>query len=372
MDLVIWRRRLIGDVVRAAYAEGHDIAALEADLHLFLTGRLTFRRLTARVPSVPLRSNWSYRELSWPHCGETHILTFANGASWARQVRRVWTWAEWAVRDVQKQQGTAVPEHSLLLREAHWHLYARINWQTAEAALLPLHLWWERPDWVQCTRAEQFILANPHYLGHWHPYRETTGVMRRAPLWNLLLVGEWSQVGHAVMEDSRPYQTSLAATVAALLAHAAEESAMDPYALVQANWARHLGRSAGHETILGTALNRFDEEELRDSASYWQRFYETYRWFPYDHVLPNFLIILAALRQHPYDIPAGVAFVRTRGFDFVGNALIVAALVALHLRDDTPSTPLSSLPPMLEEGIRHTIKNTRGPRGPWDNPPVRK
>ncbi len=372
MDLVIWRRRLIGDVVRAAYAEGRDIAALEADLDAFLAGRLTFRRLTARVPSVPLRSNWSYRELSWPHRGETHILTFANGASWARQVRSVWTWAEWAVREVQKPQRTAVAEQSLLLREAHWHLYARTNWRTAEAAWLPLHLWWEHPDWVQRTRAEQFILANPQYIGHWHPYRETTGVMRRAPLWNLLLVGEWTQVGHAVMEDALPYQTPLAATVASLLAHAAQAPTTDPYALVQANWARHLGRPAGHETILGIALGRFDEEELHDSEGYWHRFYETYRWVPYDHVLPNFLIILAALRKYPNDIPAAVAFVQTRGYDVVGNALIVAALVASHQRGETRSVPLNSLPPMLEEGIRNTIEHTRGPRGPWDAPPVRE
>jgi hypothetical protein len=211
---------------------------------------------------------------------------------------------------------------------------------------------------VQATRAEQFILACPQYRQSWYPYQETTGVMRRAPLWHLLLVGETSQVAHATLRDGQPYQTPLSCASAVMIAHAMGTMGSGPYAHAMAGWGLMAARQRS-DTILGHALERLDAQLLTHPENYWDHFFTAYRWFPYDHPLPNLLIILAAWRQY-HDIAAAVAFAHRSGFDRVGNALIIAAVLATRQPVDAP-LPLTEIPSAVESGIRATIDRTASP-----------
>lgn len=364
---MVWRRRLVGDVVRAAYAEGKQIAALEDAIQGFLSAHTSFRNLCEHVGQAPFRPDWPYVEPRWPHEGEVHVLVSNSTPRWHRIVRNVWMWAEWAVRQVSQYEpgrpphsSTTVVYASQLEHAAHWPLIASREARVNRPPSWPIDLWWERPEQVQHTRAEQFILTCPEYCGRWHPYRETTGGMRRAPLWNLLLVREWSQVGHAAVADVRTYQSPLAGLAVALIANGSGSSAADPYHQMWANWTQHLGPAIAGQTILADVLERLDAGLNQDPDTFWRDFCSAYRWFPYDHVVPNLLIVMGALRQFPQDIPKAIRFVTDRGFDIVGNALIVASLLGSYLGEKAVA-PLPMLPATIEQGIRNSIEHTGSP-----------
>jgi len=352
-----WRQYLAGDVLRAAYAQGRDLAAIRRSTQRFLQGTLSFQQLARLVMTTPIRSNWPHGPLVPIPSGEAHGFVAGAGVEWEHRVRQVWIWAEWATR-----YGLAPtndhPAISRLDREAHWSLLVQRDWRRTAPSVRPIQDWFANPAAVQATRAEQFILAFPQYCQSWYPYQETTGVMRRAPLWYLLLSGESSQVVHATLLDGKRYQTPLSCAPAVMIAKAMGTLGLGPYAQAMAGWELVVTTQRA-DTILGHALERFDTQFPTHPERYWDHFCAEYRWFPYDHPLPNLLILLAAWRQYD-DIVQAIDFARRCGFDRVGNALIIAAVLAGRQSTDTP-LPLTDIPAAVQSGIQATLNCTASP-----------
>ncbi len=360
MDLMAWRQHLWGDVIRAAYAEGKDCATLLDEGQAFLTGAIGFRTLCNRVGAAPSRRGWKFVNPPM-QLGSTHEGVYNNSAAWRREVRHTWLWAEWAVRQAQPSSAPNSSE-AMLPIAAHWPLMVSPKTRQEVHPAHVLDRWLHHPEQVQKTRAEQLLIRHPAYAHTWHPYRETTGAMRRAPLWSLVYCRHWGQEQVAAVTDTVLYQSPTAAQAVAIITTAVEQgpSPSPAYQTVQREWRRQLERVTG-PTVIGEALEQLEAGLAQDPDRYWKSFCDRYCGYPYDHVVPNLCIVIGALWASPEDIPAAVEFAIARGFDVVGNALITAAILAgvLDARGEAPTLPV--VPEIIETGIQHTLAYTSLP-----------
>lgn len=358
MDLMAWRQHLWGEVARAAYVEGKDCATFLDDGRSFLAGTIGFHALCSRIGAAPSRRGWNFVDPPI-QLGSTHEGVYNNSAAWLRVVRHIWLWAEWAVRQAQPC-GASNSSAAMLPFAAHWPLM--VGPKTRQQAH-PGHVldgWLNHPDQVQKTRAEQLLIRHPVYAHTWHPYRETTGAMRRAPLWSLVYCRHWGQEQGAAVTDTVFYQSSTAAQAVAIIATAVEPgpSSSPAYDTIQREWRRQLERATG-PTVIGEALEQLEAGLAHDPDRYWNSFADRYGGYPYDHVVPNLCIVIGALWAFPKDIPAAVAFTLARGFDVVGNALITAAILAGVLGAQANAPTLPVVPEIIETGIQQTLAYTR-------------
>ena len=357
MDLMTWRQHLWGDVIRAAHAEGKDCATFLDDGQAFLTGTIGFRTLCNRVGAAPSRRGWNFVDPPLQR-GSTHEGVYNNSATWQLQVRHTWLWAEWAVRQAQ-QAAASNSSAAMLPLIAHWPLMV---WPKTRQEVHPAHVldrWRDHLEQVQKTRAEQLLIRHPAYAHNWHPYRETTGAMRRAPLWSLVYCRHWGQAQVAAVTDTVWYQSPTAAQAVAIIATAVEQgpSPSPAYDTIQREWRRQLERVPG-PTVIGEALEQLEAGLAQDADRYWNSFCTRYGGCPYDHVVPNLCIVIGALWASPEDIPAAVEFTIARGFDVVGNALITATILAGVLGARAAAPTFAMVPKIIETGIQQTIAYT--------------
>jgi len=340
-------------VVRAAYVEGEDLAALTDAGHAFLAGTIGFRELCGQLSTTPSRLDWCFVEPPL-QVGSTNegILKVTEG--WRRVVRNTWLCAEWAAQkaDPSRLRGSA---ESVLATQAHWPLITLSESTRELRTMRTLEAWMRHPTMVQQTRAEQLVIRHPDYSQTWHPYRETTGAMRRARLWSLLYGRHWGQVQAAAVADTLFYRSASAAQAAAIITTAVRDPMDGPiYQVVQGEWRRHLERATG-PTRVGDALEQLEAGLAQDPDRYWQSFCSRYHGYAYDHVVPNLCIVVGALWASPENIPAAIEFTIARGFDVVANALITAAILAGALGPQLEPPPLPVVPAAIETGIQRTI-----------------
>ncbi len=132
--------------------------------------------------TLPRREPFHYPGPEQVRIGAPLMALFVDAAS-------LFSWAERLCGGALQGIGAAQVEDGQLDRVAHWRLNLALDrgFSTPERVV---QRWADHPDQVQDTPAEQQILAwyrnHESWLGRWHPDREGSGAMRRAPIWGAI------------------------------------------------------------------------------------------------------------------------------------------------------------------------------------------
>ena len=221
--------------------------------------------------------------------------------------------------------------------------------------------WWSaHASHIQKTRAEQYLLQ----LGRrppWHPYREATGAMRRAPLWGVLDAAIPAQAGALAYNDAvvahagwGTWTAYAVAQIAASLCAPLSRSLSDVFT----STIERLGADQpAANLLLDNCLTVCAKERSWDDRV--QLILEPFAGYPEDHSLPNFaILVVAALSFSYYPVESAVAEIRSAGWDAIGNGLVFGALQGIHRLAD-PSKPL---PAFAEHCVQRTVELL--PKGP--------
>jgi hypothetical protein len=336
--------------LQQAWAEGRDIR--HGIAHHMLSPTMDFREVFHQITRLPWRY-WTLDDKRMVAMGSTFQHVTTHSPVVAQRIGQVWMGAEKALRQL---RGIPTDPTALWLPfAAHWELY-----RTHALNLMPLNdqalqrTVAEHPAQCQQSRAEQWLLRH-HWDPHeWYPFHEGTGSIRRAPFW-----GMWSLVpGQAAvmadMDASWAYraQAHLIAAIIARTVSTALISEGPPSMPVL------LLRSINHLTphhkslrdLVATLWQRerqgiWWDEELRWVAG-------TFHYYPWDHCIPNFLIVIIALLYAQQDFDNALKIVRSAGWDVAGNTLLTGVFMAL----DTSIPPDPSLVPLLSPAIQSMVR----------------
>lgn len=183
---------------------------------------------------------------------------------------------------------------------AHWRLnlfIGRSAWSFSPKSFV--ECWEKHRSLVQRTPAEQQVLqwyeANEPWQSRWHPYREGSGAMRRAPIWGAIYAGFPQQAAVAAAQDASASYGGWGVWSATVIAYAVAELWTyhdDPAltlvkAMTYVEPREHLGVKALMKTIHTT---------YADPWRKWVQLVNTeFSGYPKDHSLPNLLLIIGAL-----------------------------------------------------------------------------
>jgi len=236
------------------------------------------------------------------------------------------------------------------------------------AALEPdtvLQEWLAHASQIQETSAEQYLLELRR-RPRWHPYREATGAMRRAPLWGVLNAPIPAQAGALAYHDAVVAHAEWGTWTAYLIAQVAAQlcQSRDGQSL-SAVFTKTLEQVAGYKGAQPAAIELLaDVRTACAKAHTWEDrirlILEPFAGYPTGHSLPNFAIILAAVLSFPNDPEptaindsgnTAIAAICEAGWDAIGNSVVFGALQGIH----HPPESLTTAPAFVEECINHTI-----------------
>jgi len=281
-------------------------------------------------------------------------------------VRGLWAGAFAAIRDV-------------LVTETVASFNAIVHWPYLISMLTPSQIFGQilepdtiLQDWVthasaiQHTRAEQYLLGLKR-RPPWHPYREATGAMRRAPLWGVLNSAIPAQAGALAYHDATVAQAGWGTWTAYVVAQVASSlcnATTDRWPLA-AVFTETLRDVAGYQDAQPAALALLTHvtNECVMGRPWSERIgsiLEPFAGYPEDHSLPNFAIVLAAVLSFPAHDPSDLAgngpgnpitAVREAGWDAIGNSLVFGALQGIR---HSPLDSLQTVPDFVQNAIQDT------------------
>lgn len=226
--------------------------------------------------------------------------------------------------------GITEVENGQLDRLVHWRLNLTLDrgFPTPDRVV---RSWADHPAQVQDTPAEQQILRwyrnHESWLGRWHPAREGSGAMRRAPVWGAIYRVP-QQAAMAAAGDARTAYGGWGVWAAAVVAHAvsglpqdwtpqdATRGLLDAMTRIDPLWP---GIANLHTLMETTYPERWEA---------WRQVIDTeFAGYPREHSLPNLLLILGVLHWHPASDPANLGTIlQAAGWDAPGNRLLAGAL----------------------------------------------
>ncbi len=219
---------------------------------------------------------------------------------------------------------------------AHWHLYNRYSvtapdLKTADAlrSLVVTH-----PAECQLSRGEQWILHRSDDASDWHPFREGTGAMRRAPWWGLVSLVATQASARAYTDALWAYQgraPALGAAVAWTVSRTVAQPPQSSQTIMQ--WFltaihRFTPRHAIIRSLVATLWRR-----MRDGVSFEEQcqwIAQQAHYFPYDHVVPNVLVQLLVLGYGTNQWSSTLDLLPLAGWDLVTNAIVVGTLLGIQ------------------------------------------
>lgn len=329
-------------VVRQFWAEGIDWRADAPTAQAIDPHGLD--ELLARRATLPVRDVFPY---PGPEPASLVVPLYARFAN--RYTLVPWLECLWGGA-FQGSDVRSAEDASRFDRLAHWRLNLLIGKQLRATPEQVVKLWADRPSEVQTTPAEQQILrwytAQEPWLQRWHPFREGTGAMRRAPIWGAVFRAAPEQAAAAAMGDARTAYAGWGVWTAMVVAYAIAQLPQDwaPADAVQAIVAamtRLYSQSPGVE-----ALNRALRREFPgDSWDAWGRFVaREFAGYPLDHSLPNLLLVVGALHWYAAGGERLMEELDRIGWDSAGNRLVAGALLGRRWAGaDTPHALLASV-----------------------------
>ena len=275
------------------------------------------------------------------------------------RVRGLWAGALEALR------GQVPMEEDRFNQIVHWPFLVTVSTRESLTNLsgpdAVLQWWLAHASQVQKTRAEQFLLR----LGRrppWHPYREATGAMRRAPLWGVLDAAVPAHAGELAYRDAVVAQAGwgtwtayAVAQIAASLCHPQNRSSLSD--VVTATIEKLGGDQPAARRLLTQCMAICAKERSWDERI--PLILQPFAGYPEDHSLPNFAIVVAAVLSFSHDpVDRGISAIRSAGWDAIGNSLVFGALQGIH----RPPEPSKTMPPFVDHCIQRTIEFL--PKGP--------
>ncbi|PSR35371.1 MAG: hypothetical protein C7B46_01525 [Sulfobacillus benefaciens] len=316
------RDRWADDALCQLWAEGIDWPALVPSVEAALPSQI--EEWLQRRDTLPLREPFKYPSPEKVRIGAPLVAHFVDRDSFVPWVARL---CGGALRGI----GAAQAENGQRDRIAHWRLNLALGRRFPNPEDVVQH-WDEHPNQVQDTPAEQRILRwyrnHEPWLGRWHPYREGSGAMRRAPIWGAIYrVPE--QAAMAAAGDARTAYGGWGIWAAAVVAHAVSGLPRD--------WTpQDAIRGILHATTridpqwpgiadLHTLLQTTYPGSSWDA---WRRVIDTeFAGYPSDHSLPNLLLMLGVLHWYPTSDPEDVGpILQAAGWDAWGNRFVAGAL----------------------------------------------
>ncbi len=306
------------DILQQAWAEGYDIQpwlrrASNPSEPMSLLGTLSS---LPRRPAAHYQANTSFP------VGSLFVARRIQSEQLISGIRGLWTGALRTLRAL------SLPDDEAgLSNEAHWPLnllIGRTGWSYEPDQFL--QVWVQHGTEVQHTRAEQYLWqGNQRPL--WHPYREASGAMRRAPLWGALYAGTPDQAGWAAARDAQTTYVGWGVWTSMVVAQAAARLFTDrlPLAVVFMQTAEQFSvHQPNLAEMLAVCQATYEDERPWEE---WVRHLEaTFSFYPFDHSLPNFLIIAGSLLWYQRNHDTVFRALRQAGWDTTGNSLVVGAL----------------------------------------------
>jgi hypothetical protein len=317
-------------VLQQAWAEGRDIHY--GIMHgLLLPGQPSAKLLQAAI-RLPWR-HWNPEAVGGGG-GQWLVHRTTRNPVIGQRVTQGWYGAELALRHCLGRP----PDQSAtwLHMMAHWHLYTRYavtgpDFQTADAlrSLVMTH-----PSDCQRSRGEQWILHRSEDASDWHPFREGTGAMRRAPWWGLVSLVPTQASARAYTDALWAYQgrapalcAAVAWTVSCTVGQPPPSSRTLMHVFVTAIH-RFTPRHAIIRTLVATLWRRMRYGVSFEEQCQWIA--QQAHYFPYDHVVPNVLVQLLVLGYGTNQWSSTLDLLPLAGWDLVTNAIVVGTLLGLQ------------------------------------------
>jgi len=342
------------DSLKQAWAEGYNVLAWDP-------AQDTNTWLDQKIP-LPPRVPVSYPFQPFP-VGFIKVKRRLSLEAMRPRVRGLWAGALEALRGQ-----VPIEEASRFNAIVHWPFLVTTltpSWIVGQtgphAALEPdtvLQEWLAHASHIQETRAEQYLLQ----LGRrprWHPYREATGAMRRAPLWGVLNPAVPAQAGALAYHDAivahGGWGTWTAYAVAQTVANLCHPNTQglclaDVFTATIEQIAGYRESQPGAISLLAHCRTVCANERSWDARM--RVILEPFAGYPNDHSLPNFAIVVAAALSFSHDpIDSALAAIRRAGWDAIGNCLVFGAMQGIH----RPPEPSKILPSFAEDCINHTM-----------------
>ncbi len=339
--------------LQQAWAEGRDIRY--GIIRHKIEPSMAFPDVFQQITRLPWRY-WTVENRRDAGIGATYQHRMTQSPVVAQRIGQVWMGAEKALRLL---WGTPVDPQALWLPlVAHWEFY-RSHARVLSLDDQALHqIVAENPHQCQRSRAEQWLLIHHWDPQIWYPFHEGTGAMRRAPFWGMCSLVPSQAAQMADIDASWAYLAqarAISAIIAGAVSQALLISPEPPSMLILLLHSIHrvMPRSHFLRDLVATLWKREragipGEEALRWVAS-------TFHYYPWDHCIPNFLVVLIALFYARNDFQAAIGIVRTAGWDVPGNTLLTGAFMAL----DTSMPPDASLEPILSSAIESMVRHLR-------------
>ncbi len=339
--------------LQQAWAEDRDIRY--GIVHRIVSPVMDFPELFQQITRLPWRQ-WRVGDRRIVEIGSTLPHRMTDTPAIAHRIGHIWIGAECALRRV---WGTPPSASTLwLARVAHWDLY-----RTQVGGLIDVNdhvlqqIVANHPDRCQMSRAEQWVLRHRWDPQKWYPFHEGTGAMRRAPFW-----GMWTLVPNqaAVMADMDArwaYQAParlITAVIARTVSAALIQSTSPPMtSLLFRSIHRLTPRHYFLRNLIATVWKRYRQGIRWEEALMWIS--QEFHYYPWDHCVPNFLIVVIALLYAQQDFDQALKIVQYAGWDVATNALLTGVFLALQTSID----PDESWTPLLSSAIHSMVVRLR-------------
>lgn len=326
---------LMGDSLKQAWAEGYDIDALNES-----NDPRTWIDQGVRLPP---RDAVQYPFHAFPVYFST-VGRWLSTESLDTHLRRLWTGALDAVGTNEEEEFNRI---------THWPLISAMDLSMHVSDANAYLAWWlTHRSYVQKTSAEQYVIQ----LGRrpfWHPYREATGAMRRAPLWGTWYAATPDYAGSAAYRDAITAHAGWGAWTAVAVAQIAARLCAGSLSLSEA-FIQTIQALTPHQLAAGTLLAECQTAYAagRSLDEWLPCILTTFSGYPKDHSLPNFVILMATSLFFSGDVKKSLADIGRMGWDSVGNRIVFGALEGLR----NPSRQSQALPAFVEPCIQRSIQ----------------
>lgn len=235
---------------------------------------------------------------------------------------------------------------------AHWRLnllIGKASWLSSPEAVI--RFWSTHWSLVQATSAEQQVLhlqANKSWPTQWHPHREESGAMRRAPIWGAIYVGMPQQAAVAAFCDARITYDGWGVWAPTVVAYATAEI-LRKRVTPAATLLDAIATVEPRENLSVQAISNAIHDAYSGTWHAWTHFIKTeFAGYPQNHSLPNLLLILGALHWHAEDWDRMQQALKEAGWDIPGNQLVAGALAG---RDDNENS-------MTRSAVNELVEST--------------
>ncbi len=331
--------RLIGDSLKQAWAEGHDILALSESNDP--------RTWIDQGVRLPLRGTVQYPFHEFPVYFTT-VGRWSSIESLNTYLRRLWTGALEVVPTNEEEEFNRI---------THWPLISAMDSSMRVSDANARLSWWlTHRSHVQKTSAEQFVIQFGR-RPFWHPYREATGAMRRAPLWGTWYAATPDYAASAAYQDALIAHAGWGSWTAVAIAQIAARLCAGSMLLSEA-FIQTIQALTPHQPAVGILLAECQTAYAagRSLEEWLSGILTTFSGYPEDHSLPNFVILMAASLFFSGDVKKSMADIGRMGWDSVGNRIVFGALEGLR----NPSRQSQALPAFVESCIQRSIQLLRG------------